>query len=358
MQAFYVGQNLSHPKHGPCSVTFVGKDYVGVMLDNEQAVLLKKESFFEAPVPEEQEEEPEKKPHTWPESTFVFESGDNERHALGSHWDAFFEDNTAMLKQMPAIIERSSRWVGGHEKEFPRAHPEGWTIGLMLAWPNHRQGLISVISVRKEGNLISSVFPFVSEGRQYHIPVNQVIVWESGVEAQIETKIAGMPVTFFDIAFVKNRLWYEAGVRYEFILTGIAYHAQPSELMEIPDCSSPDVIEWQNMLAREHGLPLMERTETLSMRGMSMFMTADGMDADDYVFRSQIKTVRNIDGNVLGQAGWFITVKIRTFNSYDFDLAILITERAWQSDVPPAVGQDIEGRLWLQGYMCYPPLWR
>lgn len=35
-------------------------------------------------------------------------------------------------------------------------------------------------------------------------------------------------------------------------------------------------------------------------------------------------------------------------------LDILITRRAWTGEAPPQVGQDIEGRLWLQGYLWMP----
>jgi len=35
----------------------------------------------------------------------------------------------------------------------------------------------------------------------------------------------------------------------------------------------------------------------------------------------------------------------------DFDLDIVVTARAWDGETPPEMGQDIEGSLWLQGYL-------
>lgn len=40
-----------------------------------------------------------------------------------------------------------------------------------------------------------------------------------------------------------------------------------------------------------------------------------------------------------------------TISAEDFDLAIVVTARAKDGEAPPEVGQNIEGRLWLQGYL-------
>ena len=38
----------------------------------------------------------------------------------------------------------------------------------------------------------------------------------------------------------------------------------------------------------------------------------------------------------------------------DADLDIHITRRAWSGPQAPQVGQDIDGLLWLQGYLWMP----
>ena len=35
----------------------------------------------------------------------------------------------------------------------------------------------------------------------------------------------------------------------------------------------------------------------------------------------------------------------------NFDLDIVVTALSWDGEAPPEVGQDIEGSLWLQGYL-------
>ncbi|TLD41122.1 MAG: hypothetical protein JETT_2643 [Candidatus Jettenia ecosi] len=38
----------------------------------------------------------------------------------------------------------------------------------------------------------------------------------------------------------------------------------------------------------------------------------------------------------------------------EFDLDIIVTEKVWGNKPPPQIGDDIEGTLWLQGYLWYP----
>jgi hypothetical protein len=47
-------------------------------------------------------------------------------------------------------------------------------------------------------------------------------------------------------------------------------------------------------------------------------------------------------------------LRMSTYRNEDVALSILITTKAWQEKAPPQIGRDIEGRLWLQGYLWYP----
>jgi hypothetical protein len=350
MTDFHIGQNLTHPEHGDCTVTFVGKNYVGVEFDDGGNALIKKDAFHEVPDSSEQTIQPRVRSLSWPESTFVQENADA-KHFLGSHWDAFFEDTQQILKRLPTIVQSAEPWIGGVNQKPTRPLPDEWIPGFVLVWPNHRQGLMVIISPGKENNELKSFYPFATDGGQHSLTIQQINVWESGVEAQIEVEIGITTIIFFDIAFAKHRLWYEGGKSYEFILMGIAYGAKPSEVMEMPIKHNPDQISWQRVLAENRGEPIPEEPTILSLRGMAMFMQVDGWDIDDYSFRGPIKSVKDVHGEILGQEGWFVRVTVLRFDDNDFNLDILITKRSWQGDSSPAIGQDIEGRLWLQGYL-------
>ena len=61
--------------------------------------------------------------------------------------------------------------------------------------------------------------------------------------------------------------------------------------------------------------------------------------------------VRSI-GVVLGQDAWLVRATVMRLSDYlseDVDLDILITPKAWRGSEPPRIGEDIQGRLWLQG---------
>lgn len=229
--------------------------------------------------------------------------------------------------------------------------PEDWPLSHILAWPNHRQGLMIVFKFGDQQNEVVSLYPFVTDGSQHNLTIRRINVWHGGVEAQIEVDMGVTTITFFDIAFAKHSLWYEAGKSYEFILAGIAYGAKPSKIMEMPVSHHPDDIAWQQALAKKRGEPIPQTPSMLHLRGMAMFMQVDGWDADDYSFRGTVKSVKDVQGEILGQGGWFVRVTVLRSGDNDFDLDILITKRVWQCETPPVAGQDIEGRLWLQGYL-------
>ncbi len=350
MTDFTIGQNLFHPVHGACTVTFVGEDYVGIELDGGQQVLVKKEAFTKMP-PYAEEINHEARPSTWPESTFILE-GPEVKHYPASHWDAFYDDPQPIVKKLPEIVKSAELWIGGVNRETPHSLPEQWTQGKVLAWPNHRQGIMTVLR-KGNPNSLEDIYPFITDSGQHTLIIRRVNVWDNGVEAQIEAEFENSEITFFDIAYMKHRLWYEAGKSYEFILSGIAYAAQPAKIMEMKIKHNPDDIAWQKLLAERSGNPAPDEHSILNLRGMAMFMPIDEWDADDYRFRGPVKSVREIDSDIFGQQGWFVNVSVMRFGGQDINLDILITGRAWQTSGPPCVGQDIEGSLWLQGYLWH-----
>lgn len=192
--------------------------------------------------------------------------------------------------------------------------------------------------------------PFFSEGIQTTVCLKKVIVWKSGVEAQIEAAWGEAEVAFFDTHFLINRGWYEAEKEYDFILVGIAYEAHPAQDMKIPFTPNPDQIAWERLIAERDGLPPPEVREVINLSGIALFLPVKGWDIDDYSFRGPVKSVKTIQ-DFLGQAGWKVRITVMRFDGLDADLDMIITKRSWLADEPPAAGQDIEGRLWLQGQL-------
>lgn len=362
------GDKILHDWQGPCEVTFVGDDYIGICTLDGQHALIRKDVETLSPWSEESEEawrvamaetEAEQEQTAavpWPDSTFHAEPEDTE-HFMGSHWEAFYEEGTQeIVKKLPEVVDAADIVKGfGSIKEPHRPLPESWTTGYHLIWPQPDRGVVITIAVDDEAkqNRLCTLYPFWPDGSRHRLAINEVTVWENGVEAQISADAGGADLTFYDAHYLLNRSWYERGREYDFILTGIAYGARPAEDLEMPFTPNPDQVAWEAMLARQRGEDPPERPTTIRLGGGALFFPVDGWDADDYSFRGPVKQVAPFS-DFLGQDGWVVKTTILRLSDRepeDFDLDIVVTARAWDGDTPPEVGQDIEGRLWLQGYL-------
>jgi hypothetical protein len=359
---FEPGSVVRHPELGQCTVTFVGKRYVGVVFDERRHALLRMDSFSapppSPPVPTDAGPDAEARAEaTWPGNTF-FPAGDTFGQFAGSHWDPFAADGIAYLRQLPEIAARA-RLVEGFGSFFtaPRPAPEHWHQGCHLIWPGPDAGISVTLRFDHDCSSVQAFFPCFGQGSEVRLQLHRVIAAACGVTGWIEAAWGEARVTFFDTQFVENRAWYEAGEEYDFILTGIAYGAFPSTVMSIPFEPDPDVVAWSAMLHAKYGREEPVISAPLSLAGMSVFHPIAEWDTDDYGFRGPVLRVIPVAG-MLGQEGWLVRVRIMRFHARDAELDILITRHAWRGDAPPAVGQDIEGRLWLQGRLWSPVGWQ
>ncbi len=348
---FTVGQKVVHPEHGEAVVRFVGEDRVGLEFADGQQGLFKKESFDlqppEIPTPETEEE---RRHLPWPQSTFVHENQDAE-HYPGAHWQPFMDDVKEILERLPDLLQSASEKNAlGLILKPDRPLPAEWAKGFVLAWPSSQEGIAIGCRTTSNSNELVTLFPFTRQGTQHRLTVTEVRVWEDGLTAQIVALFGDAELAFFDTDFVANRGWYEAGQPQEFILSGFAYSAQPSTNFEVPFSPPLDVIAWQNQLAEQEGDKLLKKPEVLCLKGIAMLIPIADGDVDEYNFRGETLQVEPFS-KMLGQNGWRVKVRVVRDGSEDLNLDIWITEKIWQGDTPPKEGEDIEGVLWLQGYL-------
>jgi hypothetical protein len=361
---------IIHRIHGPGMVTYVGMAYIGLRFETQGNILLQWETADISPWSLEAEsvwlEEAKSQarkalsdPVLWPESTFDFEESEAV-HSMGSHWQPFVDDAAEMLRNLPQMLAQAQIMEGfGLHRPVPKELPSKWSQGFHLVWPMQRQGVILTCRINADNKTteMASLYPFWSEGIQHTLTLNHVKVWKSGVEAQITAGLGEAEMTFFDAHFLTNRLWYRQGGHYDFILTGLAYSAQPARLMELPYSPNPDVLAWRTLLTGDHddGEPA-ESPTVLCLEGMASLLPITDWDNDDHSFRGPVKSVKPF-ADFLGQDGWLVRVTVLRLSDYeteDVNLDIVITRRAWQGDGVPVVGADMEGTLWLQGYLWMP----
>jgi len=349
-----VGSHIEHAAHGAGTVTFVGTDYIGIRFDNQQEVLLRRDVLeHDTPALIESKVKATVLPDLpWPASTFVAEPADA-AHFLGSHWDAFFDDSKDIMARLPEIAPNAIVQTGyGEHRKPQRSEPEDWPKGFELVWPLREKGVALVLRPEAQANMIVSIFPFCTLGSQLTLTLQQVRVWRGGLEAQITASWDDAEVTFFDTQYLINRAWYQAGQRYDFILSGVAYSAGPTVPTNLPFQYHPDQLAWMNQ-QRKPGEELVKASSTMNLQGAAIFLPVSDWDADDYSFHAPIKSITEFT-DWLGQDGWRVKATVMRFGDADADLDILITRRAWTGEAPPQVGQDMEGRLWLQGYLWMP----
>lgn len=366
-----IGDRLIHPEHGAADVRFVGNDYIGLRFSDDWEALVRLDAapltlWSEAAEAEWRAgravtEAPDRIPVPWPDSTFVFEAPNaEETHFLGSHWEPWYENGIAdLIPRLPELLENA---VLSEPRPVTRdtlhGVPENWTQGIYLAWPDAQRGILLDIAIdRTTGtNHFVGAAPFDTQGTRHTLEIDKVLVWQSGIEAQIAAWAGEARFAFFDTHFLHARGEYECGRKLEFSLIGLAYAARSSTLFELPFTPNPDDVAWQKQLAEEHGELWEAMPERLMFDGMAMFIPVDGWDIDDYQFRGPVKAVEPFD-DFLGQTGWRVRVTVMRLSEYvheDFDIDLLVTRRAWEGDTPPRLGQDIEDALWLQGRLLDP----
>ncbi|WP_282754074.1 hypothetical protein [Desulfuromonas thiophila] len=348
--AFVIGRKIVHPEYGEAIVRFVGEERIGLEFPDGQQALFKKDDLNKSPLDYDMAAAEGKTDIPWPQSTFI-PDGEEEEHSPGAHWQPFVDDTGEILAKLPEYLKsaREKNALGLLLKP-ERALPEDWTKGFALAWPSVQEGLAISIRIAAGVHEIVSVFPFTRGGSQHQLTVKKVRVWEDGLTAQIDALFGNAVLTFFDTDFVANRGWYEAECSQEFLLTGLAYSARPAEIFEISVTHSPDEVAWFNQLLKSEEREPLQEEETLSLRGMAMLLPTDDGDWDEYSFRGEVLQI-NPFSNFLGQNGWCVRVRVMRDMPDDLDLEIRITEKVWQGTQPLRVGDDIEGTLWLQGFL-------
>lgn len=358
MDTFAVGERVRHAKFGLGTIQDVEMDgIVAVVFDTAGRKRLKLE--FAGLVRSGSEEEQAYIPGTaayqkWLDETFLFE-GEEVEHYPGSHWRPFFEDTAAMLGRLPEIMPKALDQVSYVDNRPPiRVIPAEWPRADYWAWPIRRNGISLVVKPGQGSKVLTSAFPFDCEGIQHGLVLKKAHVWKSGVEAQLECDFGPASVTFFDTLYVANRGWYESGKTYQFVLTGIAYRCRRAE-DNILQAWNPKQSERFWELAPEWAASLPD-TETMDVHtgGMAAFFPISDCDRDDYSFRGPIKSVKEIE--MFDQPGWKVRVTVLRDidkNDRDMDLDIIVTRRVWGDAPPPQVGEDMEGALWLQGYLWH-----
>ncbi len=195
----------------------------------------------------------------------------------------------------------------------------------------HRQVRLCVLA---ENNEVVSAYPEALGGALWPVEITDIVPWANGLEGQIEGICAGSKVSFFDTRFYTNQRIYRKGATYNFHINGFAYVLRRAEEMEF-EIEGGAKVSWQ---------------------GAHAYIPAGAgnpdADIDDYWFHSPLEgevSALEFVGDTLQL--YPVTLAV----PYNFELSINLyaaghTLVEGMADVQP--GDDLEGFLWLQGYLA------
>ena len=287
--------------------------------------------------------------------TFHQEREGEREHFPGSHWEPFYKTSRQAIADMQAVLDAETMDRFSSDCLPPRA-----SIAAGIEWPQDpvyftgpapELSMRAIIQVDASGEPeLLAFFPYVGLGQQHTIAIERVTVWPGGLAAQIDGVMGDVAVSFFDCRYGENRNRYQKDARFAFLLSAIAYECSPA-VPEAVDVTFAG--EARDITSAGGGEP----PSRVSVVGSSMFLPIEQWDCDDYWIRGPVRRVEA--AQMLGRPVWIVTARVcrgiaeEAGDPDDFDLPIVITDRTWRHGPPPTVGQDIDGRVWLQGF-----LWR
>jgi len=291
----------------------------------------------------------------------VIEIPGEETGGHGDHWEIFFSDVGDIVKQLPKVVQEGQIALTHADSGSPTTYalPQQEPKGALLVWPSPRLGVIAVIelSTQEGAHGLISAYPYVSEGVEHTVRLEQVRLWPNRLEAQIRASVRtdeGWAITFFDPLFAANRVFYKKDELYKFILAGFPYILETADPKPIVIDDPENIRRLRSMMhptdpeQRDSLEPLVFRTE-----GMAAFFQRDS-SADDYEFQGPVKSVTELDTQMLGQQVWRIRVTVHRLSDSDFDIDLYVTKKVLAGHKVPEIGEDVRGVLWLHGHLSSP----
>lgn len=295
----------------------------------------------------------------------LIELSDEEAGGHGERWSIFIDDLNEFARRILPQAVREARTAAcyadtsvARPMPLPPSEPEG----AVLSWPLQDFGMFFVIRLgdaSRKGELVSA-FPRASDGVEHVVDLEAIRLWPNRLEAQIEGLVGGgaVPITFFDTLFARHRGFYQKHRRYRFILAGFPYR--------IEVCESPPVVidDPERVSALRRAMNPDDRNEQpdsepliIQTKGMAaLFPLSDGA-GDDYEFQGPVKSITELDSEMLGCRTWRIRVTVARFGDLsddDFDIDLYVTDKVLEGGPTPKIGDDVRGIFWLQGYLWMP----
>ena len=227
------------------------------------------------------------------------------------------------------------------------------TVLSMVAPDTDLAALVLSVTNQEEKEIkFQSTYPFARVGARYPITIAKIQEWENGIEARIDGVFGDKAsLGFFDTLYHVNKDKYEEGKTYEFDLAGVAYRLKVIEPEPIV-ITDPEVIARHRKSWAEIGEELITNKDgaiEISMDGAAILDPLEGCAISDFAFRARVRAVSSF--RLEGQTVHVVRGTLIIIDDQEFEVPIYVTDHALEGP-PPKPGDNISGRLWLQGYLA------
>lgn len=273
--------------------------------------------------------------------------------AHGNHWEAIDSKYSEFIAEMlPRICQEGE--VAG-KNAFSHTLDDvpnkvGVAIGLRyLDTPLNFLALI-VANIEPDSNLLWSAYPVCAEGISTRLEICEIKPWDNGVEGTITANIPeGGMISYFDPYYFLNKDQYRVGEEVNVSLSGLAYLLNKSDQLEIEITEGPMLeIHRQNLVKDDPTIDVSKiMSVPISMDGAAIYFPR-GEDEDDAEVR--FKVIETMCFKCVERSFVRLTGIIMRPDSGDVMIHVYASEEVLKGYVPQ-VGDNVEGFVWMQGYI-------
>lgn len=278
-----------------------------------------------------------------------------------SYWwfEPFGFDAQRVHELLPRALKEAGEVVLGGAPERRAARPldPAEPEGVLFVWPTRNTGM-TLLVVPHEGQwAMTSCWPFLTSGSEHDAEIERVVLAPDRLRAMVEARIGGeLALTYHDFQFAARRGLYVMGVDHRLALSGIAHMFRPADTTPVklgPDAPVFDALSRGGAAVGEDGMISIET------RGMASIFPREDIAPNAYEVRGPVVRVRKTLNEMFGQPVWMVQVTVARIgddNDVDVNLDIAVSATVLDGRPLPALGDDVEALILLQGYIRMPAI--
>ena len=270
----------------------------------------------------------------------------------------FSLDTQAVFELLPEAMQKAQQVVPetGPERRASRPLPPDEPEGTIFVWPTRNTGLTLLLTQTDGAWSMTGCWPFLTTGTEHDAEIRSVVLGPDRLRAMVEARIDGeLDLTYHDYTFAASRGLYVKGVDHRLVLSGIAHAFGPADTAPVeigPDAPSFSALsEWSEAVGDNGKI-------AIQTKGMAAIFPREDIAPNAYEVRGPVVRVRKNLNEMLGQPVWLVCVTVARIgeDGTEVNLDIAVAQTMLEGRPLPAVGDDIEALILLQGSIWIPAI--